>query len=650
MKRLGVAVVLVLGSVFPMVTSDPVSADAEVPIVRPLEVLNGLTNPRPSDGYGVYFDSNTSWAMSSLTFSPYPVPVNGVQDVSMWDWSLCPAVNDPACAPGTNNFLTATSILGTCMNEAEIGCIEGISVKLGDSLNTPLTKVRSIGAETVFEEDTALSIPRGSSSSLWESPGAGRFVVTSYVKTSYLSTANSWRAETPYFSLQIERIGATAEPSPGEIGISPSHIYPGKHLVTGSGTLHTPIKFAANTTFSVKVRLPNSVKGWFQARLKNGVVGTVSQTSKSTIYEISGEATPVIIAGGAVRLSDLPVDFMTKLYGSAAVFYPPGVTLGPVDPGNGSRSLVEYNGWSQYLGDKALTTIGEWNVKSSGWPVSNGCFSQLTGVTGMLATNAAAYEGSPPAWDPATGSLDYKVAAPHFDENGVVNSGTYTLAMVAAAARCLYGASELPAKVEIAVGYSDSGADQVSSQALSENKGWLNFSAFGFHYSTPTIRLKLGRPPSAPVADSSPVTVPQVSATVTSTTLPAPASVPSVIQPVAVRSLLPQSAGTAVSIRRAPSRSMATDSAVAVSGAKVSVALRAPSVSSVKDSVVRYVFNLKPLTKGARSIVKSMSARSGAVSTASLVGSRKSRYQVLVNSLTKSGKSIRWTGPTLTTG
>lgn len=629
----------------PSICPGPVSADADIPIVRPIEVLNQLMQPAPYNGYGAYFDATTTWAVSSLTFSPYPVPVNGVQDQTVWDWSLCTSLDDPSCSPGTNNFLTATSMLGTCIDDSEIGCIESVTVKVGDGSTEQLTKVKAIGPDTVFPAKNSMSVPRASSASLWQSPSNGRFVVSSFVRTSYLSSSGVWNSQSPSFQFQIERISASEDPTPGYVQVDPGFTS-GKHIITGNGVGFTPLKFLDKTSFTAKIRLPNTIKGWFQARLKNGVVGSISQSSSSTVYEVSGETAPVIVAGGAVPAERVPPGYFSATYPSFTLST--GGVLGPIDPGNGSRSLIEYAAWSPLFGDKALTSIREWNIKSSGWPVQNACFTNLTGVTGLLATNAAAYEGSPPAWDAENGSLAYKVAAPHNDENGQENVGSYTLSLPAAAARCLYGSSELPAKVEISVGYNDAGADLVSTSVLSENKGWLNFSTFGFHYSSPSIRLKFGRPAVAEPSISGGTT--PVTVTAPTTTLPmtiAPISAP--IQPVVSKSLLSSASGTAVPIRRAPASSIATDSAVAVGGQKVSVALRAPVASGAKDPVVRYALTLKALTKGARTLVKSTTARSGAVSTIVVSGSRKSRYQVLLTALTKSGKSLKWTGPTLTT-
>jgi hypothetical protein len=134
----------------------------------------------------------------------------------------------------------------------------------------------------------------------------------------------------------------------------------------------------------------------------------------------------------------------------------------------------------------------EWNVVSTGTQGFHPCLQSLKGVVGLVATNAAVYSGSPPSWDDATSSLLYKVASPHFDENNDVISGSYTISMLSSAARCLYGVVTLPATAEVTVWY-DGVSTYETTRAVTENQGWLNFSVTGFHYSTPTIALKLGK-------------------------------------------------------------------------------------------------------------------------------------------------------------
>ncbi len=98
-------------------------------------------------------------------------------------------------------------------------------------------------------------------------------------------------------------------------------------------------------------------------------------------------------------------------------------------------------------------------------------------------------------------SLDYKIAAPHFNAEGVENSGSYTLAISNDVIKCLYGMSELPASATVSILYGDTSTN-IGTIAVGSKDGWSYFSADGFHFSAPTIRVKFAKP--APAATATP--------------------------------------------------------------------------------------------------------------------------------------------------
>jgi hypothetical protein len=500
--------------------------DAELEQSIPINILTAKMQAPSFVGYGAYFDASSSRIYSYLGVSP-----NGSSNTSLWDWALCSSLNAIECAPGNEKWLSAWSILGTCQDAQESGCIDNVQASIGGSGFQDLTKIATLGAETVFGGDSSLGIPRASSPTKWEASDGTQYVLTSSTYRSFTSADNAWKSLGADFQLQIQRVSTTAvlQPSDPYIGPSPSNV--GKHNIFGGGMDVSPLMFKPQTLFKVKVRLPNVLKGWFQARFKDGVVSSKALSATQTVYEISGEVAPVYIAGGAVPASALPSDFFTKLYPGAS--YQVGGVLGPINPGQGTRSMDEYKAWEQYFSDTALQTSYQWNVRSTNWPISNACFNSLTGVTGLLATNAAAYLGTPPSWNDKTGDLEYKVASPHLDENGVVASGSYTLSLPSTAAKCLYGSDTLPVRVEMEVGAED-GTTQIKSMLdLSENNGWLNFSIKGFHFSAPTIKLRLGRAntqiPSTTTVAPTTTLAPPTEAIVTTTTVLPPVWTPATV-------------------------------------------------------------------------------------------------------------------------
>jgi hypothetical protein len=461
---------------------------------NPWEIISSRmgTEPGNFDGMGVYFDASYNYLYSGLETSPFSFLTPN--DPSVWDWSLCSNLNSVECLSPDGRVLQAHSILGLCQTADELGCIEDLRISIGGSSPTTMSFIGYVGEETYFAESTALFIPRASSPSRWQASDGSQYLVTAKTSHYFYGPGNQWSTKTAShsFEMQIKRVSPTAVLEPRVPILIPNTDYPGKMRISTSGMPASSLKFEDQTSFVARVRLPNAISGWFQARIENGVIGSTALSGHRTLYEFAGSVAPVIIAGGVVRFSDLAPNFLATLYPTISGI-PNGGGLGPIKPGEGTRSIFEYDQWSTYLGEYALTTIDQWNIRSSGWPITNACFSSIKGVSGFLATNAAAYVGLPPDWDPVAGSLNYKVAAPHYDENGEVNVGTYTLSLPVAAAKCLYGSDILPPSVDVTVGSEGGDPNFAAKLGLSELNGWLNFSVKGFHYSSPTIRTKLGR-------------------------------------------------------------------------------------------------------------------------------------------------------------
>ena len=92
--------------------------------------------------------------------------------------------------------------------------------------------------------------------------------------------------------------------------------------------------------------------------------------------------------------------------------------------------------------------------------------------------------------------MSYQVASPHFDESGKENVGTYTLAIATSTLKCIYGQSSLPVSATVSIGY---GSEQVTvaTTTLKSENGWIYFSANGFHFSSPTIKVKFAKAPGS---------------------------------------------------------------------------------------------------------------------------------------------------------
>ena len=68
----------------------------------------------------------------------------------------------------------------------------------------------------------------------------------------------------------------------------------------------------------------------------------------------------------------------------------------------------------------------------------------------------------------------------------------------------MYGFSNAPVQASIQV-VSANGENQVATTRISESGGWINLSAGGFSYSSPTIRVKLSQEKPAPAVVPAPI-------------------------------------------------------------------------------------------------------------------------------------------------
>jgi hypothetical protein len=98
-------------------------------------------------------------------------------------------------------------------------------------------------------------------------------------------------------------------------------------------------------------------------------------------------------------------------------------------------------------------------------------------------------------------------------------------------ARCIYGFSKAPIKAEISITTQD-GAKKVATTVVNESNGWLNLSARGFTFSSPTIQVKLTQEAPAPVPTPTPTVVATPEPTPVEVAAPAP-----ILKPVAAKKM-----------------------------------------------------------------------------------------------------------------
>jgi hypothetical protein len=109
---------------------------------------------------------------------------------------------------------------------------------------------------------------------------------------------------------------------------------------------------------------------------------------------------------------------------------------------------------------------------------------------GVTSSNATLATDGPPIWDAKTATLNYRMAALPLLSDGSKFLGHYTLQIPTEVAQCFWGVDAPKAQATISV-ISEDGKEQVITAVASSNSEYFRFNVSGFHFSSPTIKMKL---------------------------------------------------------------------------------------------------------------------------------------------------------------
>jgi hypothetical protein len=269
--------------------------------------------------------------------------------------------------------------------------------------------------------------------------------------------------------------------------------------------------FPANYKFGVTLRMNKQVYGWLHGRMQET---TFTSERIATGVKISVVGFPTVvpsIAGGGI----------SDQFGSALQSrYKNDLTRSPYfdnfTADRGSASLLAFEDWAPILGDRATVMPSLWSLRNikkdefaaSGLRAGQCIVSAMkTGIGGIVTTNATAYSSGPPVFNELTQSLDYKVAAPHFDSKGNEFKGYYNLKITAETARCIYNFQAVPLQASISV-VSPQGEKVIATTILRSDDKWLELTAANFGFSTPTLRVRLSTELSKPEVSAQPSVAP----------------------------------------------------------------------------------------------------------------------------------------------
>ena len=461
---------------------------------------------------------------------------------------FCTGLNDPTCSDA--QYMRYYALLPPCKSATEVDCIESLyAIAPGSPARIKGVFKESIPekVEHSYKADPEQGLPQGANAGVWEIPNVKHGGNTSnYVAivsrvgalirdgSKWSPTSNAsfspdgdfraaiyptniirdsrYKANVPTISLQPWGKG---------VGINhPSQLPFDVCAIVGNGVCAIREPFPENVQFGLVIRFSKVVNGWMHGRIDSPEID-YEITSYGTRVDMKGLATRVPILAGWVNPSEFSAEIKNKYPGNNQ-FTNLGSTSYPGASGDYSMEMLGV--WSKVLKDTAAAYPTQWifyNLPENSLASSSNCIKSSKTLAGFVTTNSTTYTATPPIYNEQTGTLDYKVASPHFLADGKVFQGKYNLYIDSKVARCIYKFSNAPISASVSVTSSDGGQQNISTTVVNETNGWLHLSAAGFTFSSPTLKVKLTQDASAVVPEPSPSVTPTQSAKPSSSSEPA---------------------------------------------------------------------------------------------------------------------------------
>lgn len=433
-------------------------------------------------------------------------PLTSVQDDHSWTVDVA----------GTNTF---QSVLEPCSKIEKIdlnftACIEKLSYrKVGASSwqSANLSKVQLGEPTTTINKgkivvgplsyDDVTGRPGGDKATLWSIQSAPHSAGRDYLlRARFIGSTNQFGQ----YTFKAELIPSS---------------YPANKNIVTQDQLKVE-EFPKDFEYKVRLRMGVFLKtltGWFFGRITNP---TIDRNGPEGYLEITGQ--PAFVPIGIT--SDIPVASADEFFDPTWCAQVRSRTNGPCgsinrlydkaftftnEEGWGPESLGRWE--SAPGGVSTVATLSSWSLDSTFFyqmatdTSAIKCTTDLYGANarvfqGAVFSNASMFQTSPPKWDEANQSFVFQVASPHLNEYGEANKGFYTLYIPTEMAKCRWGEATSSARAEVQIVNPDGKISITTVIAKTEDKNF-RFNIAGFGYSSPTIKIRMGKDIKAPVAD-----------------------------------------------------------------------------------------------------------------------------------------------------
>jgi hypothetical protein len=436
----------------------------------------------------------------------------GSDDEDLWD--------DPACVPATST-LQVYNYLPLCAEEKVLNCIESVTWNRSDG-----TEVKGeykgnrgeVDQDFFFSRQEKFYVGAAITPQIFNFAGLSHSKGNSYAVTGHVtqdivkgtpSAPKIVASIAPVYSETVSLDDKEARTDCFNVNASDEKCW----------------KLAASepgATFTLKMKLLSKPQGWISGRVTAPKVSIGSaDSSKRFDVSISGSnlSIPILtkrydytntaeqaswtkIAAGIKDLNAYNWEKVSSLGGELVSVYGPNFF-------NTFNQLVaidrEASGKPAGVGkefDVADRLAQVWRVvlDPTNTPSGvSGCAN--SDFQGFVSSNAMTYGTALPKYDGTT--MSYDVASPHYIPGGKdyaadAFQGRYDLLLTEAYAKCVWGLKDGIPNVSVEVQKTDGTLDNSVkvTGALNSTTGLYEFSAVGFTFSSPKIKIKLSAPPT----------------------------------------------------------------------------------------------------------------------------------------------------------
>ena len=470
--------------------------------------------------YGVTFDSSTR--NQSIPF----MRVENRRSDGNRDEFLCTSIDDPECSPEKDwGFIFVQGGIGNCDANPGTACVASFSVITAEGkevIAKPLMKFPKNAKEfpgKVNPDGTGYAA--GLASWIWRAEGDGPGDEHDYLLTGNIDSVGenrnkSWKElqsrefffeAVPIFRENSPLIKAPEKIMQKKVGRDYREILTSNNetscYANDDGVCLHRREFQPNTRLKISLQLPKFISGWLNGRLNKPAVTSNSFSANTDLVTVEAGPEENIFAGKWMNRSDIK-DFSFKNSEIEKQFK--GMFQGYYNRDNpnslrdsGEEGAIDaYDLWAPYMGENAFAVNKTWTLSNARSNNPSNCVQKETGgIQGVVTTNASAYEATAPKYNKENGTLEYRVAAPHFAPDGKTeNIGTYGLAMSITLLKCLYGITNVPTSASVSI-TTNAGVERVATVALNQIGKWVFLNAENFTFSSPTLRIKLNQTSSA---------------------------------------------------------------------------------------------------------------------------------------------------------